>query len=67
MTRADQMKQALNSGSMSFTDLLIEAEEIGEAYEQDYENELTWFEFPDGSVACFDGSGQTINTYGSKE
>ena len=66
MTRAEQMKSALNNGHMSWDELLEEANNIGEAYEQDYENELTYFEFPDNSVAVFDGQGQTITTYDCK-
>lgn len=67
MTIAEQLKVCLDWTGASFINLLIEANFTGEAYEQDYENELTYFEFPDKSVAVFDGKSQTISTYGCKE
>jgi S-adenosylmethionine:tRNA-ribosyltransferase-isomerase (queuine synthetase) len=66
MTKAEQTKTALVHKNMTFTELLIEAEEIAEAYEQDYENELSWFEYADGSIVCFDGKLGDIRTYGGK-
>ena len=63
MTRAEQIVSASNHGEMSFTELLNEADEIGEAYEQDFDNEVTWLEFADGSVAAFLGQSQEIRAY----
>ena len=34
--------------------------------EQDYENEITYFEYSDSSVAAFHGQTQNIHTYRSK-
>ena len=66
MTRAEQAKSALSARAMDWAELLIEAEEIAEAYEQDFENEITWFEYTDGSVAEFRGKTHEIFTYGSR-
>lgn len=66
MNRAEQTKSALNNNQMSWTELLEEADEVAEAYEQDFDSEITWFEYPDGSVACFSGMDQGITTYGSR-
>jgi hypothetical protein len=66
MTRADQVKAALNHGTMDWNELLEEANEIADAYEQDYENGITWFEYADGSVAAFRGSDDSITVYGCK-
>ena len=66
MTRADQIKSALNNKTMDWAELLAEAENIGDAYEQDYDNELTYFELPDKSVAVFHGKTQEIFTYGCR-
>ena len=67
MTKAEQIKSALNNETMTFTELLTEANVEGYAYEQDYDNEITYFEFVDNSVAMFCGIDQTIIAYGSKE
>ena len=67
MTRAQQVKRALLNNEMSWTDLLLESGKIADVYEEDYENEITCFEYTDGSVAIFDGTAQEIRTYGSKE
>lgn len=66
MNRAEQQVAELNHGQVSWTDLLTEANEIGEAYDQDWDAECTWFEFADRSVALFNGVEQTITAYGSK-
>ena len=66
MTRSEQAKAALNNNEMDFTELLTEADKIAEAYEQDFDNETTYFEYGDGSVAVFNGMSQTINTYGCR-
>ncbi len=62
MTKAEQISAELNYWSA----LLLKAELLGEAYDQDYENERTKFVFVDGSVAIFDGYAYTIDTYISK-
>jgi len=67
MTRAENMKSALNSGHMTWTELFEEAEAIGNAYEQDFENEITRFEFADRSVIAFFGKSQEVITYGCKD
>ena len=66
MTRAEQAKSALSTRAMNWTELLIEAGEIAEVYEQDFENEITWFKYTDGSVAAFRGKIHEIFTYGSR-
>ena len=67
MTRAEQVKSAYNMGEMSYTDLLEEANEIAEAYEEDYENETTYFEYSDGSVAVFDTMAFEIRVYAQRD
>jgi hypothetical protein len=67
MTRAEQQKAAFNTGRMTWAELLVEAEEIDTAYEQDYDTETTAFEFPDGSVAVYCGVEQSIQTYGCRQ
>jgi hypothetical protein len=66
MNRAEQMKSALSFKKINWTELLIEAEEVGNSYEQDFKNEITYFEFSDGSVAAFHGKTQDILVYNSK-
>ena len=66
MTRAEQTTLALSQKRMSFTELLEEASEIAEAYDQNWENESTYFEYTDGSIAVFCGENQTILAYGCK-
>ena len=66
MTRAKQTTLALSQKRMSFTELLEEASEIAEAYDQNWENESTYFEYADGSIAVFCGENQTILAYGCK-
>jgi hypothetical protein len=66
MTRAEQTASALNHEQMSWTDLLIEANEIADAYDQDWENEITYFEYADGSVAVFHGQDESIITFGMR-
>lgn len=65
MTRAEQTKAALTY--MKWDELLIESNEIGDAYEQDYDNEITWFEYADKSVACFHGITKEIYVYGMRD
>jgi hypothetical protein len=60
MNKAEQAQHALNTNRMNWTELLIEAGEIAEAIDQDYENETTTFKYADGSTAIFDGLGQNI-------
>ena len=66
MNRADQVTLAYNQKRMSFTELLEEASKIAEAYEQDYENGGTKFEYADGSVCVFCGVDESILAYGCK-
>jgi len=66
MSRAEEVTLALSQKRMDFTELLEEASKIAEAYEQDYENEVTKFEYADGSVCIFCGIDQLILAYGCK-
>jgi len=66
MNRAEQATLALSQKRMDFTELLEEASEIADAYEQDYENEITKFEYADGSVCVFCGIDESILSYGCK-
>jgi hypothetical protein len=66
MTRAEQAALALAQKAMTWTDLLVEASDIADAYEQDFDNEATYFEYADGSVGLFLGETQEIVTYGSR-
>lgn len=66
MTRAEQAKSALTQGRMTWSEVLNEASEIAEAYEQDFDNEATWFEYTDGSVGVFFGETREIKTYGCR-
>lgn len=52
---------------MDWTDLLNEAEKIAEAYDQDWDNGITWFEYADGSVAAFHSQTEEIYPYGSRD
>ncbi len=66
MSRAEQMLSALRWENIDWDDLLLEAEAEGDAYEQDYDNEMTYFEFTDGSVAVFCGEDKSIIVYGCR-
>lgn len=66
MTRAEQAKFALTQCRMTWNEALNEASTISEAYEQDYDQETTWFEYPDGSVGVFLGQTQEILSYGCR-
>ena len=66
MNQAAQNKAMVNHGEWSFTDALMDVADRAEAIDQDYENETTWFEWPDGSVSQFSAIEQMILTYGSK-
>jgi len=66
MNTAEQQVAAYETGRMTWTEVFNEASEIANAYEQDYENEFTWFEYADGSVGLFDGVAQKIYAYGSR-
>lgn len=66
MTRAEQAAYAYTQGTMSWTEALSEAAEIADAYEQDFDQEATWFEYADGSVGLFLGQTQEILTYGCR-
>ena len=67
MSIAQQQLAAYKTGRMSWTELLNEADDVGEAYKQDFENERTWFEYSDRSVALFDAAEQMIYAYGSRD
>ena len=67
MTQAEQVQAALSHKIMTWTELLTTAEHYADAYEQDYDNEITYFEYPDGSVAVFNGMAQDITVYGCRE
>jgi len=66
MNRAKQVTRAYNQKQMSFTELLIEASAIATAYKQDYENEITCFEYADGSITVFCAIDQSILSYACK-
>ena len=67
MARAEQNKAMVARGQWSWTEALDEASTQAFAYEQDYDNEITYFEWSDGSVSQFMGVGQEIMTYGSRK
>ena len=67
MNRAEQAAYAYTQGTMSWNDVLNEASAIFDAYEQDFDNEATWFEYDDGSVGLFLGLTQELLTYGCKQ
>ena len=66
MNKADQATLAYNQKRMSFTELLEEASEIAETYEQDYENEITRFKYADDSICVFCGIDESITAYMNK-
>lgn len=66
MNKAEKILSSFNNRKMSFNDLLIKADKIGDAYENDWNNKITHFEFHDGSVAVFYGLINEIIVYGSK-
>ena len=67
MNRAKQAAYAYNQGQMNWTEVLNEASKIANAYEQDFDQEATWFEYTDGSVGLFLGQTQEIITYDCKQ
>ena len=66
MNIAEQIKASLASGHMDYSELLEQADKVGDNYENDYDAETSLFEFADGSVCMFLGVEQDIMTYGSK-
>ena len=60
MTIAERFQAKSERKWRTWDELLINAEKLCDITEQDYENELTYFEFVDNSVAVFDGKGKTI-------
>ena len=67
MNRAEQAAYAYQTRVMNWTEVLNEAAEIADAFEQDFDQEATWFEYADGSVGLFLGQIQEILTYGRKQ
>ena len=67
MNRAEQAAYAYAKNQMTWSEVLNEADKIADAYEQDFDQEATWFEYADGSVGLFLGQTQEIITYGCKQ
>lgn len=67
MNLAEQAAFAYTKGTMSWNGVLNEASKIADAYEQDFENEASWFEYQDGSIGVFLGKTQEILTYGCRQ